>query len=96
MNPNPVVVWPELTLEQFVDNFLIKYPYKMFPVVRANELLGTISMDELKTLSKVEWSRHTVQEYLKPVSPQNSVSPQSDAKAAFMLMSSGGESRLLV
>ncbi|MFM8313810.1 MAG: site-2 protease family protein [Deltaproteobacteria bacterium] len=96
MNTNPVTVSPELTLKELMDQYLMKHQFKMFPVVENGKLLGCISVRELKKVGQEKWSQSQVRDHLTTVSSKNTVSPATDAKQAFQIMTTEKESRLMV
>jgi len=96
MNSNPVTVPADITLDEFADKYLLKYQFKMFPVLEDGKVIGSFSTQELKRIPKVEWSIETVAQHLQPLSDKNSVSSDMEAREAFLLMNRTGRSRLLV
>lgn len=98
MRADPVTVTPDLSLRQLVDDYIYRYHFKMFPVVTDQEhhLAGCVSTKEVKEFPREEWDRHTVQEVMKPCSPDNTVSPDEDAAKVLSTMSKTGLSRLVV
>ena len=96
MKSNPVTVPADITLDEFADKYLLKYQFKMFPVLDDGKVVGSFSTQELKKIPKVEWSMETVARHLQPISENNSVSSNMEARDAFLLMNRTGRSRLLV
>jgi Zn-dependent protease len=98
MHSDPVTVPPDLTLRDLVEDYIYRYHFKMYPVVADPEhhLAGCITTEEVKTIPREEWDRHTVQEVMQPCSPDNTVSPDTDAVKVLSKMSQTGLSRLLV
>jgi len=96
MNSNPIAVPSDITLDEFAEKYLLKYQFKMFPVVEGQRLLGSFSTQELKKVPKIDWPLETVARHLQPVTNMNSISPDTEAREAFLLMNRTGRSRLLV
>ena len=97
MNVNPVTVPSWLSVEDLVHDFVYRYHYKMFPVLNASERLsGCVSTNQVRAVPRDEWNRHSVQELMKPCSPENTIAPESDAANALTKMSKSGLSRLMV
>ncbi|MGA9756143.1 MAG: site-2 protease family protein [Desulfobaccales bacterium] len=96
MNANPVTVQDSITVENLVEDYIYKYHYKMFPVMAGEKLVGCITTRQVKEIPREEWSRETIREVADPCSPDNSISPQTDAIKALAMMSQGGISRLMV
>jgi CIC family chloride channel protein len=55
MSTNIVAVPAELSVLDFVDEYLFRYPYKDFPVVDKNGLVGDMSLNEVKALPREKW-----------------------------------------
>ena len=96
MKTNPVAVQSNVTLKDFLDHFLIRYQFRMFPVVDADQLVGCIGMGDLKKVARSDWNDSTVKEHMQPISARNSIAPDADARQAFIRMNQEGEDRLLV
>lgn len=96
MNPNPVSVSPDLNLERWVEDYLMKYHFRVFPVLENNWLVGSISIHQLRGIPKAEWGLHTVRDHMQSLSSINSVSPDMDAQQAFKLMNTQGVGYLMV
>ena len=94
--PNVVSVPDALPLHQFVDDYLLRYHYKMFPVSHEGRLTGCILMSDLKKYPKEEWGMHSVGELTHPCDAENTVKPDTDAGDAMRLMNRTGSTRLLV
>lgn len=78
MNREPVTVPPDITLEQLLEQYVYRHHFKMFPVVRDGELLGCVTINDLKKLPREQWARTTVGEATAPCSAANTVSPDTD------------------
>ena len=97
MNPNVVAVKADITVQDLVDNYVYKYHRKMFPVVGdSQQLVGCVSTAQVKALARTEWSRHTVREIAQSCSPQNTITPDTDAAKVFSILSRSEASPLLV
>jgi Zn-dependent protease/predicted transcriptional regulator len=96
MQPNVVSVAPETRIDDLVENYVYRYHYKMFPVVRDSELVGCITTRQIKEIPREEWGLHEVSEYIHSCSPDNTIGPNDDALKALSLMNKTGSSRLIV
>jgi Zn-dependent protease/CBS domain-containing protein len=96
MNTNPVVIGPSLTLRSFVDDYLLKYHFKMYPVIEGDKVIGCVTSDRLRAVPRNEWSSMQVREIMGRVSSDNSVSPERDAMQTWRLMRGTGRNRLMV
>jgi Zn-dependent protease len=97
MNPNAVTVKPDLTVQDLVDNYIYKYHHKMFPVVTdSQQLVGCVSTEQVKQMPRNEWNRHSLREITQPCSPQNTVTPDTNAANVLSIMSHEGDRGLIV
>ena len=96
MNANPVTVPDSLTVAQLVEDYIYKYHYKMFPVMAGEKLAGCITTRQVKEIPREAWDRETIREAASPCSPENTISPGTDAIKALAMMNQSGVSRLLV
>lgn len=87
MNPNPVTVPPETSLEELVDNYVYRYHFKMFPVVDGSRLVGCVSTAEIKNIDPNQWPTYTVSQIVHPCGPENTIAPGAEAVSALAKMS---------
>ena len=96
MKTDPVTVPRWLSLKEFVEEYIYKYHFKMFPVQENGRLIGCITTRNVKEIPREEWERRTVGEIARICTRENSISPDADALEALSIMSKGGHSRLIV
>jgi Zn-dependent protease len=96
MQPNAITVSPDISIDELVEDYIYRYHYKMFPVVEDSTILGCITTKEVKEIPREEWSQHTVSEYLRRCSPDNTIRPEEDSMKALSTMNRTGSSRLIV
>jgi Zn-dependent protease/predicted transcriptional regulator len=96
MKTDPISAPPSITIEKFVDEFLYKYHYKMFPIVDDQKLVGCITTREVKDVPRDQWAQRTISEIVKPCSCDNTITSDTDAMKALSSMNRMGVSRLLV
>lgn len=97
MHPHPIALAPALTVRQLVDQYLYRYDFKVYPVVTADgDLLGCLTVQDVKRLSPEEWESHTVAELVKPCSADNTVTPDTDAMQALTKLQQTGAANLFV
>jgi Zn-dependent protease/CBS domain-containing protein len=78
----PVTVAPEITLQELVDDNVYRHGFTMFPVVSGGELLGSVSVRQVKGVPRDRWRSTTVGEVAVPCSAGNTMSADADALAA--------------
>jgi Zn-dependent protease/CBS domain-containing protein len=97
MQPNPVTVSPDISVQQLVQDYIYKYHFKMFPVVKdSDKLFGCITTKQVKEIPREQWPVRTVGELATQCSRENTIAPQADAMRALSMMSRTSASRLLV
>ena len=96
MKSDPVTVPRWLSLREFVEEYIYKYHFKMFPVQENDRLVGCVTTRNVKEVPQEEWERRTVGEIAQDCTRENSISPDADALTALSVMSKGGHSRLIV
>jgi Zn-dependent protease/CBS domain-containing protein len=96
MNTHPVTVPDTITVAQLVEDYIYKYHYKMFPVLSGDRLVGCVTTREVKEIPRENWTHETIREAATACSPDNTISPDTDAIKALGRMNQTGVSRLLV
>jgi CBS domain-containing protein len=96
MNPAPIVVSPDLSLRDLVEDFVYRYHRKAFPVVSGESVVGYITTQMLSRYPSEEWDQHTVGEAMERDLQAVTISPDTDALEALRRMQRTGSSRLLV
>lgn len=96
MNSNPVTVPGTASVRELVENYLYRYPHKMFPVVQDGQLIGCVTMKQLRDVPREEWEHQTAQSLAVPCSAENTISPEVDAAHALSRMRGQEIQRLMV
>ncbi len=96
MNTTPVSVPSQITLQEFVDNYLYRYHYKMFPVVTDGKISGLITVQMLKIHTHEEWKYLLVEQVMQEQNPSNSIASNTPIDDALNKMNETGFTRLLV
>jgi Zn-dependent protease/CBS domain-containing protein len=97
MKSDPVTVPADIAIEDLVNNYVYHFHYKMFPVLsRSGEVVGCVTTQRIKTVPRQEWRLRSVLDVMEPVSPENTISPDTDAMHALSLMNTTARSRLIV
>jgi len=96
MKTDAITAPPSITVQTFVEEYIYKYHFKMFPIVDEGKLIGCITTREVKEVPRNEWDRRTIGEIARPCSCDNTITPDTDAMKALSNMNKRGVSRLLV
>ncbi len=96
MNPNPMAVTFDTTVERLVEDYLLRFHHKMFPIVEDGMLAGCVTMQEIKSVPRERWSSTTVRDIAQHCAAANTVSPDTDALKVLSLMNHTHISRVMV
>jgi len=96
MHAAPVVVPRSTSVRQLVDEYVYRYHHKMYPVVEGERLVGCVTTDAVRHLSRDEWDSNTVTAVMSPCDEHNTIGPDDDAMHALSRMRQEGTTRLLV
>ena len=97
MNTEPITVTPDITIQDWLEDYVYKYHFKMFPVIDNSEILGCIVTDSIKKVPRDQWQTTTVGDLIKPCSSENTVTPDTDvASVLAKMMKNDSMSRFMV
>ncbi len=96
MAADAVAVAPGTTVTKLVEDYIYKYQFKMYPVVEGDDLVGCVTLDQIKGLAPEDRASRTVGELARGCSPDNTIGPDEDVLKALSLMQKTGRSRLIV
>ncbi len=97
MRRDPVTVPPSITVREWVEDYVYRHHFKMFPVVEKSNLLGCISIESIKQISKDDWRNNKVRDLMEPCSKTNTVSADMETtKLLSAMVRPGKESRYMV
>jgi Zn-dependent protease/CBS domain-containing protein len=91
-----VTMEPELTIDDAVARFFVRYGYDSFPVIEDGRFIGMVSTREVQQLPRGLWSSRLVKEVMQPRSEALEVSPQNSAIQALEQMMRHRQNRLAV
>ena len=96
MISDPVTVSRSLSLEEFVNEYVYKHHFQMYPVISFGKLSGCISVNQAAAIPREEWATHSVGSVALPCNEETAVGPEDEASKALKIMNSTGNSRLFV
>ena len=96
MNPDPIAVAPELSVQNFIDDYVYRYHHRWFPVVDDGTVVGTVTTQQASAVDRTLWQAVPVGRIMRPLSRDDAVAPETNAFAALAQMRSTGQSRLMV
>jgi Zn-dependent protease len=96
MREDPISVNPDVTLDEFVNDYIYHYHFKMFPVVENSKLVGCVTSKQVKDIPKQEWNQRKVKDILKSCQSDNTIDVDTDATEALSIMQQSDNTRLMV
>lgn len=97
MTPNPVTAPSEITVKNFVENYMYRHHFKMFPVVDdQGNLIGCVTTKQLKDVPHEEWDVTIIREIAEGCSGRTTLRPDTDAMVALARMQRFGVGRMMV
>ncbi|MGB9959754.1 MAG: CBS domain-containing protein [Candidatus Bathyarchaeales archaeon] len=90
------IVDPDSPVKDIVETHFTKYKHGGFPVVKDSELLGLITLEDLKKVPKEKWQETKVRDVMTPCEKLKCANPDETAVDALMKMSKYNVGRLPV
>lgn len=84
-----VSVPPDLTLAELVDEHVLAGHGRCFPVVAGSELLGLVTLTDLRQVPREEWPKTTVYRAMTPLSKLRTASLRDDLTFVLAQMATG-------
>lgn len=75
-----------LSLQDFVDEFLLRGGLRGYVVVHGDQIVGLITPHEVKAVGRDLWPRTSVQAVMRPLAQLRTVSPETPAIQALQMM----------
>jgi len=96
MVKEPLTVSRSLSLQEFVENYVYKYHFQMYPVLSFGKLAGCVSVHNVVSVPREEWPMQTISAIMEACDENNAIGPEEDANKALEIMNRTGNSRLIV
>ena len=97
MRSEPVTVSPSLSIAEWVEDYVYRHHYKMYPVVEGPRLLGCISVDSLQRVRREDWPSTQVADLMESRSALNTVDADMDTMTLLTdILKPGMQSRFMV
>jgi Zn-dependent protease/CBS domain-containing protein len=97
MRSDPVTVPPSVTIREWVEDYVYRHHFKMFPVVQDAVLSGAVTIDDIREIPKENWHKMTVRDVMKPCSDDNTIAAHMDMeKLLTAMMHPGKQTRYMV
>jgi Zn-dependent protease len=89
-------VAPDQTVAELVENYFLAGRGRCVPVMAGEELLGILTLTDVRRVPRDEWPTTTAYRTMTPVSDLKTVAPADDLAAVLGLMASGGLNQIPV
>ncbi len=99
MNENIVNVTKDMTIQDLVDDYFMKYRFGRFPVIedeKTQRFIGVISLHDIKGVSKEEWAEVKIGDIVKTVSESEKVNMSMEISDAIKKMSKNNLGHLVI
>lgn len=96
MAKEPVTVTPDTTIQTFVEDYLYRYDYDVFPITEDGRLLGCASLRQAKSVPRERWNEVRVGDICESCGEANTIDAAADANDALAKMQKSYNGRLMV
>jgi len=99
MNENIVNVTKDITIQDLVDDYFMKYRFGRFPVIedeKTQRFIGVISLHDIKGVSKEEWAEVKIGDVVKTVSEIEKVNMSMEISDAIKKMGKNNLGHLVI
>lgn len=86
MERDCALVEGHISLQDFVDEYILRKGQRCFLVLQNNSLVGLITPNEVKKVDRSEWAQNSVQSVMIPLKKLHVVSPDTSAVRALELL----------
>jgi Zn-dependent protease/predicted transcriptional regulator len=93
---NVVTTPPDLPLSGLISDYFLRYGYRGFPVKSNGDVLGLVSLSQVKNVPPQEQTEKTVGDVMAPLKGELTIAPDTPLSEALKRMSEANTGRLLV
>lgn len=76
MNPNPVVVGPDVTLQELVDEYILRRNVRAIPVVEDGNIVGLVTLSDVRPVPREAWGSTRVEQVMTPEGQLKTADPR--------------------
>jgi predicted transcriptional regulator len=91
-----VTVAPSLRVRALIEGYFLTHGYGGFPVVENGQVVGLVSLADVKQVAPADYDRVSVREVMVPLTERVTIAPEEDVSVAFQRMAEEGLGRLVV
>ncbi len=96
MNPDPVIVPANISLQKLVDDYFLPRGLRSALVVQGDQLAGMITLGDIRHTAREQWTQTPVGSIMIPLERLHAVSPQQNLNDVLPLMVGGDVNQLPV
>ena len=87
---------PELSLQDAVDDYFMRYDHGAFPVEEGGRTIGLLTLRGVRRVPREQWPTRRVREAMVPLSDQVVVAPEARMDGVVGKLQDGDANRVLV
>jgi Zn-dependent protease/predicted transcriptional regulator len=91
-----VRIWPELSLQEAVDDYFMRYDHSGFPVEEQGRTIGLLTLRGVRQVPRDQWPTRRVRDHMVPLSDQVLVTPDARMDGVVAKLQDGQTRRVLV
>jgi Zn-dependent protease/CBS domain-containing protein len=96
MNRAVMAVAPDLPVNRLVSDYFLRESASAFPVEQYGEVVGVVSVEDVRSLPREEWDLRTVGDVMRPIEEARVLHPQDDAWDAANRMAKAGADSVFI
>jgi len=81
-----IVIPPDVTVEQLVNENILSTGRRCFPVVSDGQTKGLMTLNDVKSIPRTAWSTTVVRDVMTPLSKVKSVTPNEDLNTILQIL----------
>ncbi|MBI2939882.1 MAG: site-2 protease family protein [Chloroflexi bacterium] len=86
MNPSPVAVHPDVTIQHLVDSYVLQRNIRALPVVVGDQLIGMVTLADIRHVPREQWDNVLVHEVMRGIDELAVAHPGEDLADALRMM----------
>ena len=91
-----ITIPADITLSELIDNYFFRYRHHSFPVMANDEILGLLTLHEVKEVEREAWNKTTAKEVMLPLSQDLVINEKASSFETLTKMARNKVGRLLV
>ena len=86
MSRDCVVIPPDTTIDRLVNENILNSGRRCFPVVSGSQIMGMMTLRDVKAVPREQWRKQTVREAMTPFEKLKSVGPDEELSAILQIL----------